>query len=207
MTQRSIFSGSAPTVVINAGASVVVRGVDGDQVTAAANNLLGLRIRSKNEGIKVEIGGNGEVWVPFNSRVTVAAGWDSEVHDIQGEVGATSGRDLVLRNVERLAQAAAGGSMDLECGSVVGNEKKFQAGGNLRCQIRDLTSAIFRIKDLGGYWEATIGSGEAQIVLQAGRDVTLVTDQDVKGSGPDFILGSIERPEPAVISAGASFSS
>ncbi|HVM70527.1 MAG TPA: hypothetical protein VMT91_02125, partial [Anaerolineales bacterium] len=61
----------------------------------------------------------------------------------------------------------------------------------------DLTSARLRVKDIGGYWEARIGTGEKSVYLKSGGDVTLVTDQKVEAQPPEFILGKIEKPDAA----------
>ena len=58
----------------------------------------------------------------------------------------------------------------------------------------DLTSARLRVKDIGGYWEARMGSGERSVYLKSGGDVTLVTDQKVEPLPPNYILGQIEKP-------------
>jgi hypothetical protein len=54
-----------------------------------------------------------------------------------------------------------------------------------------------RVKDIAGYWEARIGGGERAVYLKSGGDVTFVTDQDVKALPPNYILGKIEKPDPA----------
>jgi hypothetical protein len=53
------------------------------------------------------------------------------------------------------------------------------------------------IDDLGGYWEAILGTGRTNIRLKSGGDVTLVTDQDVIGQPPYDTFGKIERPSVA----------
>jgi hypothetical protein len=224
MTQRSILAGINPNVVVKAGGSVTVKGVEGDLVTANSGDKWGLKVEKKSEAefararaavgdmvlfdwrfkkpgaqkdeevIEVQLGGSGEVLVPFGSNLKVYAGKDIDVQGIRGQVDAFSGLKLNLQNVHRLGYASAGSAMSLDCESMLGNKVEFKSGGDLRFHIHDLTSAHFRIKDLGGFWEAKIGAGEKSVSLKCGGDATLVTDQTVEPLPPNYILGKIERP-------------
>jgi hypothetical protein len=147
-----------------------------------------------DELIEVQIGGSGEVFVPFESNLKVYAGRDIDVQEIRGQVDAYSGYKLRLQEVYRLGYASAGGAMDIDCRTMAGDKVEFKAGGDLCFCIRDLTSAHFRVKDLGGYWEARIGGGKVSVTLKSGGDVTLVTDQKVEALPPNYILGKIETP-------------
>lgn len=144
--------------------------------------------------IEVQIGGSGEVLVPFDSNLKVYAGKNIEVRGIRGEVNAYSGLGLHLSDVYRLGYASAGGAMDIDCQTMAGERVEFKAGRDLRFHVHDLTSAHIRVKDLGGYWEARIGSGGKSIYLKCGGDVTIVTDQEVKALPPNYVLGKIETP-------------
>jgi hypothetical protein len=146
------------------------------------------------EVIEVQFGGNGEVWVPFDSNLKVYAGLNIDVQDIKGQVDAYSGLKLALQDVHCVDHASAGGSMNLDCETMLGDKVEFKAGGDLRFHIHDLDSAHIRVKDLGGYWEARIGDGEKSVYLKCGGEVILVTDQKVEPLPPDYILGKIERP-------------
>jgi hypothetical protein len=84
--------------------------------------------------------------------------------------------------------------MDVDCQTICEDNITFSAGSDLRFYIQTLTSAHFRVNDLGGYWEGKIGDGQFSITLKAGGDVTLVTDQKVEALPPNYILGKIERP-------------
>jgi hypothetical protein len=64
----------------------------------------------------------------------------------------------------------------------------------MRFHVADLTSARLRVKDLGGYWEARIGSSQKSVYLKSGGDVIFVTDQKVEALPPNYILGKIEAP-------------
>ena len=149
------------------------------------------------EVIEVQIGGSGKVHVPRSSKVKVYTGKNAEAQDIQGGVAVYAGRDARIRGVHTLIQATAGGSLDLECEEVAGDGVKFTAGRELRCYIRRLTDATFLIDDLGGHWEAVLGGGRTTIHLNAGGDVTLVTDQTVTGLPPYEAMGNVERPSAA----------
>ena len=127
--------------------------------------------------IEVQIGGSGEVLVPFESNIKVYAGKDIDVQGIQGQVDAYSGLNLNLQDVYRLGNASAGGTMNIDCQTMTGKDVTFGAGRDLRFHVADLTSARLRVKDIGGYWEARIGGGEKSVTLKSGGDVTFVTDQ------------------------------
>lgn len=146
------------------------------------------------EVIEVQLGGSGEVLVPFSSNLKVYAGKDIDVQGIQGQVDAYSGLDLNLQNVHRLGNVSSGRVMNIDCQTMLGNDVTFGAGSDLRFHVADLTSARLRVKDIGGYWEARIGGGERSVYLKSGGDVTFVTDQTVEPLPPNYILGKIEKP-------------
>ena len=150
-----------------------------------------------DEVFEVQIGGSGEVLVPFESNIKVYAGNDIEVQGIKGQVDAYAGSNLNLQDVYRLGNASAGRRMNLDCQTMTGKDVSFGAGGDLRFHIADLTSARLRVKDIGGYWEARIGGGEKSVYLKSGGDVTFVTDQTVEPLPPNYILGKIEKPTEA----------
>ncbi len=222
MTQRSIFAGKNETIMIKVGGSVTVKGHESDRLIAEGTGGLTVERRSEseigraraavgdrvlfdvrvklpgkqaaNEVIEVQIGGSGEVLVPFESNIKVYAGKDIDVRGIWGQVDAYSGLSLTLHDVNRLGNASAGWSMNIDCQTTVGNNVTFGAGRDLRFHVVDLTSARLRVKDIGGYWEARIGGGEKSVYLKSGGDVTFVTDQKVEPLPPNYILGKIERP-------------
>jgi hypothetical protein len=150
--------------------------------------------KTSDEVIEVQMGGSGEVLVPFESNVKVYAGKDIYVQAIKGQVDAFAGLNLKLQDVSRLGNASAGGSMDVDCQTMIGKDVTFGAGNDLRFHVSDLTSARLRVKDIGGYWEARIGEGEKSVTLKSGGDVTFVTDQNVEPLPPNYILGKIEKP-------------
>jgi hypothetical protein len=84
--------------------------------------------------------------------------------------------------------------MNLDCQTMLGDKVEFKAGRDLRFHVHELASALIRVKDIGGYWEARIGDGEKSVYLKCGGDATLVTDQKVEALPPDYILGKIEKP-------------
>lgn len=150
--------------------------------------------KDSDEVIEVQIGGSGEVRVPFESNLKVYAGKDINVQGIKGQVDAYSGLHLSLQDVYRLGNASAGGTMNLDCQTMLGRNVEFKSGGDLRFHIHDLTNVRIRVRDLGGYWEARIGGGEKSAYLKSGGDVTFVTDQMVEALPPNYILGKIEKP-------------
>jgi hypothetical protein len=148
----------------------------------------------ENEVIEVQMGGGGDVLVPFSSNLKVYAGKDIDVQSIQAQVDAYSGLDLNLQNVYQLGNASAGRAMNIDCQTMLGNDVTFGAGSDLRFHIADLTSVRLRVKDVGGYWEAHIGGGEKSVYLKSGGAVTFVTDQTVEPLPPNYVLGKIEKP-------------
>lgn len=223
MTQRSILADTNQTIIIKVGGSVTVKGQTGDQVVAETKGMSGLTVERRSESeigraraavgervlfdlrlklpgsgdgevIEVKMGGSGEVLVPFESNIKVYAGKDIEVQDVRGQVDAYSGLSMTLQRVGQLGNASAGWTMNVDCQTMIGKDATFGAGSDLRFHVADLTSALIRVKDIGGYWEARIGSGEKSVTLKSGGDVTLVTDQKVEALPPDYILGKVERP-------------
>jgi hypothetical protein len=153
--------------------------------------------KASEEVIEVQMGGSGEVLVPFESNLKVYAGKNIDVRDVKGQVDAYSGLHLNLQNVQRVGNASAGGKMHLDCESMLGMNAEFKCGGDLRFHIHDLADSRLHVKDLGGYWEARIGTGAKSVSLKCGGDVTLVTDEEVKPLPPNYILGKIEKPTKA----------
>jgi len=147
-----------------------------------------------DEVIKVQIGGSGQVLVPFESNLKVYAGKDIDVQGIRGQVDAYSGHKLNMQQVYGLGHASAGWTMNLDCQTIAGNKVEFKAGSDIHFRVRDLTSAHIRVKDTGGYWEGRIGAGDKSVYLKCGGDVTIVTDQQVEPLPPSFVLGKIEKP-------------
>jgi hypothetical protein len=153
--------------------------------------------RGDSEVIEVQMGGSSEVLVPFESNLKVYAGKDIDVQGIKGQVDGYAGLNLNLQDVYRLGNACAGRTMNIDCLMMVGKDVTFGAGGDFRFHVADLTSARLRVREIGGYWEARIGSGEKSVYLKSGGDVTFVTDQKVEALPPNYILGKIERPPGA----------
>jgi hypothetical protein len=149
--------------------------------------------KAADEIIEVQMGGGGEVLVPFSSNLKVYAGKDITVVGIQGQVSAYSGAKMELQDIYSLKNASAGGTMSVACHTLFGTTVEFTAGSDMRFHVADLVSVRLRVKDIGGYWEARIGAGEKSVYLKAGGDVTLVTDQKVEALPPNYILGKIER--------------
>jgi hypothetical protein len=194
MTQRSIQSGWTPSVVVHAGGNVQVAGWDSDHVQADTESRWGLKLERRGEAIDVRIGGSGTVHVPLGSTLKVYAGKSADVQKIHGRVTVYAGGKGYVRAVETLVHISTGRAMDIECEQIEGEDVTFAAGGDLRCFVRSLTDARLMINDLGGYWEGVIGEGRTKVRLNAGGDITLVTDQTVLAQPPHYLLGKIERP-------------
>jgi hypothetical protein len=195
MTQRTIQAGWAPTVIIRASGTVQVEGRANDRVLASSEGRWGLKVKRRGDIIEVDIGGSGQVQVPLQSSVKVYASQSIEIRNIGGSATIYAGGHGYLRAVNTLIQAATGGALEIECERVEGHDVRCTAGRDLRCFIRGLADARLMINDLGGYWEAVVGSGRTKIRLKAGGDVTLVTDQTIIAQPPHYMLGRIERPE------------
>ena len=150
----------------------------------------------EGDAVEVQLDGDGQVRVPLGADLTVYAGRSAEVRHFQGRVTTTAGRDLSLSDVQVLVHAAAGGDLNIDCAALQGEEFRFTAGRDLRFYVHDLADAKLMIRDLGGYWEAILGTGRLSVWLKAGGDVTLVTDLQVKAQPPHYLLGNIERPAP-----------
>lgn len=171
------------------------RAAIGDRVLFDVRIKLPNLIEKKTgEIIEVQMGGSGEVRVPFESNLKVYAGKDIDVQSIQGQVDAYASLNLNVQDVYRLGNASAGGAMNIQCQTMSAKDVTFSAGNDLRFHIVDLVSTRLRVKDLGGYWEARIGTGESSVYLKSGGDVTFVTDQTVEPLPPNYILGKIEKP-------------
>ncbi|MGE5378889.1 MAG: hypothetical protein ACM3XO_27860 [Bacteroidota bacterium] len=224
MTHRSFLAGQNQTIIIKAGGSVTVKGHDSDLILADTRDRWGLSVDRRSEAeigraraaigervlfdlrlkkptlsasqevIEVQMGGSGEVLVPFSSRLKVYAGKDIDVQDIQSQVDAYSGLNLKLKNVQTLGTVSAGRAMDVDCQAMAGTDVTFGAGSDLRFHVANLTSVRLRVKDIGGYWEARIGEAERSVYLKSGGDVIFVTGQRVEALPPNFILGTIEKP-------------
>src|SRR6185503_10267341 len=61
--------------------------------------------KASDEVIEVQMGGSGEVLVPFQSNIKVYAGKDIFVRAIEGQVDAYAGLNLKLQDVSRLGNA------------------------------------------------------------------------------------------------------
>ncbi len=91
--------------------------------------------KAADEIIEVQMGGSGEVLVPFSSNLKVYAGKDIDVQSIQGQVSAYSGFKMNLQDIYCLKNASAGWSMNLDCQTLHGNMAEFTAGSDLRFHV------------------------------------------------------------------------
>ena len=80
--------------MVRAGGDVQVKGWENDRVLAESSGIWGLQIKRKKSGIEVQIGGNGQVLVPFGSSVKIYAGKKRHAsEDVQGTVSIVAGWD------------------------------------------------------------------------------------------------------------------
>src|SRR5512146_2477961 len=131
MTQRSILAGTNPTVIIKAGASVTVKGVESELVTANSESKWGLKVEKHSEAefararaavgetvlfdwrfkkpgasdaevVEVQLGASGEVDVPVGSNLKIYTGKDIDVQNIRGQVDAFSGLKLKAQGIHTI---------------------------------------------------------------------------------------------------------
>lgn len=178
MTTRTIIVGENPTVIVRAGGSARIEGADTDRVTASTESRWGLKVERRGDRIEVEAGGSCTVRLPFSSEISVYTGRDAEILDSRHRIAIASvGGHLTIERANRLAHAQCGRSMTIDCEEFEADRIKFEAGGNIRCQIANLADTRVMIQDLGGKWELGFGSKRRTLQLKGGGDVTLVTDQ------------------------------
>jgi hypothetical protein len=202
MAQRSILAGSAPRVVVRSGKDIEVKGWDSDRLLVDSSGLWGLELKKRGDTFEVQVGGSGQVLVPAGSSVVVYAGKSAQVREVRGTVSAVAGADLLVQAVNVLAQASAGGEMEIDCQQVAGSAVVFTAGRSLRCRVRADQDVHYVVEDIAGPWEAVLGSAEVRITLKAGGSATLVTESAVAGQPPLYVVGSVERPQAEPLESG-----
>lgn len=152
MTQRSILAGKQPGVIVKAGADVVIKGVDGDTVTAEGKWGMKVEKRSAAEFARARAA-VGEV-VLFDWRFKrPGLGGESgaeEVIEVQfggsGEVWVPSGanlkiyagKDIVVEGIQGKVDAFAGLNLDVREVNCVGN---VSAGWSMKIDCRTLLSS------------------------------------------------------------------
>jgi hypothetical protein len=146
------------------------------------------------EAIHAEAGGDAVVLVPYDSTLKVYAGRNVQLSDVHGSVTVYASRDVHLQNCGAVGPVSAGGALDVDCQALAGDRLKLTAGRDLRFYVHDLDNTRIVVDDLGGSWEGVIGDGSGRVYLNAGGDVTLVTDRPVVGLSPDEMLGRVESP-------------
>jgi hypothetical protein len=195
MTQRSRYTGNSPRLIIRSGGDVWIKGWDSERVQAEIKGPGGLQIKQRSGRVEIQVGGSGQVLAPYGSQVTVYCGKSAEIQEINGAVAAYAGHDLRIRQIHLLAHASAGKTLELDCDTVAGTDIQITAGQDLRCRIRQLRNARFRIDGLNGKWESVLGDGSVQVRLKAGGDVTLVTEHKLTNHAPDYLVGNVIPPQ------------
>jgi hypothetical protein len=153
----------------------------------------GLRNVAHSEVIDVKVHSDAKVWVPRNSILKIYAGKSVTAHHLQGPVDIFAGGSVTVSDLNLIGQVSAGRNIDLTCSELTPGPLKFTAGRDLRFNVATLQDVHLAIHDLGGKWEAAIGSGANRVHLKAGGDVTLVTDQELTAQAPHYLLGKIEK--------------
>jgi hypothetical protein len=207
MTERSIYTGKSPQVVIRAGGDVLVKGWEGDHVAAESSGIWGLEVKRKGDTIQVQIGGNGLLLVPYNSSVKVYSGRDCMLFDFNGVIAAYTGRDLQILQGNILTQASAGRAIDIDCRRAKERELKIEAGWHVRCWLREEQNVRYLVDDLGGKWQLIFGSGELLARVKAGGDVILVSEQEGINPWPERLPGKVIRPDEINHPASSDFQS
>jgi hypothetical protein len=156
MTQRSIRAGEHPTVIVKAGASVMVRGEQSDIVTAETSGMWGLKVEKRPENeigrARAAIGehvlfdlhlkrpGRTETGAP-DDVIEVQIGASGEVLVPRGSnLKIYSGLDIDVQDVQGIVDAYSGRKLNMHNVNCVGNAS---AGGamNLECQTMLATTA------------------------------------------------------------------
>lgn len=157
------------------------------------NVINGLRNVADKEVIDVKIHSGGTVLVPFNSVIKIYAGKSVVARNLHGPLDVYAGTNVTVQQVQLLGQASAGHNLDLSCAELIPGDHKFTAGRDLRFDVASLKDVRLMVHDLGGKWQASIGTGETKIALKAGGDVTIITDQELTPQAPAYLLGTIHK--------------
>jgi hypothetical protein len=149
MTQRTIFAGENPTVVIKAGASVIVTGHDSDQIQVTASDLWGMKVEKHSEAemararaaigdlVLFDLHVNRPNWGGkkiVEDVIEIQLGGSGEVTvPVGANVKIYSGANLDARGIHGRVDAYAGANLNLEDIGCLGNAS---AGWtmNLDCQ-------------------------------------------------------------------------
>lgn len=159
MTQRRMLVGTNPIVIIKAVASIIVKGVDGDQLTAAAVERWGLKIEKRNPAefarARAAIGETVLFDWRFNRPNFQASKAPVQVVEVQvggsGEVWVPvgsnlkvyAGKDIDVQGIYGQVDAFAGLNLNLQDIYLLGNAS---SGGkmNLDCQTMLLDKVEFK---------------------------------------------------------------
>lgn len=173
MTRRSMLTGAAPRLIVRTNGDIIIKGWDDERVVAETEPQQVAQLKRRAGGIEIQLSRDGLVLVPYNSQVELYCGGSAVIEQIAGPVSAVTSHDLRLRQVQALAQASAGWSLEIDCQGVTGNDMHFTAGRDLRCRITGLEGIRYIVDDLAGRWDQTLGSGQVRVRLKAGGEVTL----------------------------------
>lgn len=197
MVQRSLMTDETPTLIVRTGGNIQVEGWDEQRVLVEADNQWGLKIQHKQGAIEVNFGGDGTLHIPVGSNLKVYSNREARITHITGVVTIYAGSDVLVEDVNAIAQASSGGQMTIDCETVFGNDIGLTATGDIRCRVRTLVNATLKVNDMGNYWEGKMGSGATTLQIKSGGAVTIITDQEIIAQPPYHVLGQIEKPPVA----------
>jgi hypothetical protein len=165
MTQRSIQAGLTPTVIVRAGADIIVEGWDGDRVVAETEGRAGLKVERRSETefgrLRAKVGER----VLLDLRADLPKRWllrKRDVEAIEVQVGG-SGRVRVPRGSS--VKIYAGRKVDLR---EVGGRVSVYSGGDAR--LRAVGVVVHASS--GGMLDVECQAVEGDdLKLEAGRDL------------------------------------
>jgi len=192
MTQRSIFAGRTPTVIIKAGTSVTVEGWDSDRVLAETDARAGLKVETRSEGeigrARAAVGDR----VLFDLRLKLPGGRENESSGEAIEIQISGNGKARIPEGSRV-KVYAGRNAEV---SAIRGGVAIVAGGDVRVHnIRSLVHA-----SSGGSIDMefeTIEGDEAK--FEAGRDLRLYV-RDLTSAR--FIVSDLGGYWEGVIGAG-----
>ena len=163
MTQRSIQAGLTPTVIIRAGADVIVEGWDSDRVSAETESRLGLKLGRRSESEFARLRAKVGETVLLDLRADLPQRWrkgDPEAVEVQfggsGQVRVPRGSHVKVYAGRRVELTGVSGQVSVTSGG----DARLRAAGTL------LMASAGGLLDLD--CEAVAGS---DLKLQAGRDL------------------------------------
>lgn len=158
MTQRSIFAGISPNIVIKVGGSVAVKGHDTERVTAESNDQWGLKVEKRSEVEFARARAAIGEYVLFDLRLKKPnwGGTEQSEEVIEVQIGASgevlvpfgsnvkvyAGKDIDVQNIKGQVDAYAGFKLNLQDVHRLGNASSGWTM-NIDCQTLSGTDVTF----------------------------------------------------------------